>query len=253
MPRSSTGPVWFLVAVASLLASLVGLVVSSGRPSSGPRSIAPAEPWEARRTKVVLSPPAPPLADETEPPVAPPRTSAPAPRTRVVLERVTGIVLRPEGEAASGARVVLGRQHARCDARGRFELVLAGDEGRADLVAFEPGREPALHPAFGASLGAGGEHVVRLVLGAETLTLSGSVTDADGRPLKGWTVELDGADVLADFRLREDVRTDADGRFELSDVPAGVHVLRAWRDRRELAFRSAPTSAGESGITIVVP
>jgi hypothetical protein len=116
-------------------------------------------------------------------------------------------------------------------------------------VAFEPGFEPAVRRGVGSM--PGGPLEVRLVLGAETLSLSGRVIARDDRPLKRWVVELDGPDVLQDYGLREEVRTDGDGRFVLSDVPAGVHVVRAWRERRELAYRSAPASAGEVGLTIV--
>ncbi len=253
MPRSSTKPAVLLLAVASVLALLVGLVGSSGRPTSGPRSVAPSEPRPPERSSVALRTPVLPSPEKVEPPAAPARAKKQsATPTKTAREKLTGIVLRPEGEPAPGARVVLGQQHTSCDAEGRFELVLSVDVGAADLLAFEPGRGPVLRPAFGASLGAGGEHSVRLVLGAETLTLSGTVARSNGQPLEGWTVELDELDLLANFGLRELVRTDGEGRFTLGDVPAGVHVLRAWKDQRELAFRSAPAAAGESGIKIVV-
>jgi hypothetical protein len=161
-------------------------------------------------------------------------------------------VVLPEGEPAAGARVVLGQQHATCGPDGRFELAFSSLPSGADLLAHAPGHEPALHAAFGAGLGKSGEHAVRLVLGPPTLTLRGVVVGAQNRTLKGWTVELDGRDVLTDFGLRDPVHTGADGCFVLTDVPAGVHVVRAWKDRRDLAFRSAPTSAGETGIQIVV-
>lgn len=252
MPLSSTKPAALLLAVAFVLALLVGLVGSAGRADSRPRSIAPAEPREPGRASVVLRTPVAPLPDEVEPPPAPARKEKkPAPPSRSARVKLTGIVLRPEGEPAAGAQVVLGQQHAGCDPEGRFELELSADVGSADLVAFEPGHEPVLRPVFGASLGAGGENSVRLVLGPETLTLSGTVVGTNGQPLEGWTVELDGHDLLATFGLREAARTDGDGRFTLGDVSAGVHVVRAWKDRRELAFRSAPAAAGETGISIV--
>jgi hypothetical protein len=91
------------------------------------------------------------------------------------------------------------------------------------------------------------------VLGPPTLTLSGHVRDAEGKPAKNWTVELDGRDLLADLGLREHVRTDAEGAFTLIDVPSGVHVVRAWKERRELASFSDPAEAGAEGVRVVVP
>lgn len=251
MPRFLTHPAALLLAVASMLALLVGLVGSGGRPTSRPRWIASAEPRAPERASVVLRTPV--LApQEVESPAAPVQTKSGPTASKPTRAKLTGIVLRPEGEPAAGARVLLGQQQARCDAEGRFELTLAPERSGTDLLAFEPGHEPALRPAFGLGLGAGGEHSVRLVLGPQTLTLDGTVSDANGEPLEGWIVELDELDLLADFGLREPVCTDGEGRFVISDVCAGVHVLRAWRERRELAFHSAPAAAGESGIAIVV-
>lgn len=252
MPRSPTGSIWLLVAIASVLASLVGLIASGDRRTSDPRPPVPVEPRVQGRRSVELIAPLAPSPDEAAPQVVPPEKSKrPAASTRDARLRLTGIVLLPEGEPAARARVVLGQQHATCDPEGRFDLVFSSLASGADLLAHAPGHEPAVRAAFGAGLGKSGEHTVRLVLGPPTLTLCGTVSGTDGQPRKGWTVELDGPDVLADFGLRDVVRTGADGGFVLTDVPAGVRVLRAWKERRELAFRSAPTSAGETGITIV--
>jgi hypothetical protein len=250
MPRSSTKPAVLLLAVASVLTLLVGLVGSADRTTSSPRALPPAEPRAPARASVVLRTPVPPSAQEVEPQSTPPKTAKKSARS--ARRSVTGIVLRPEGEPAAGARVALGRKLARCDAEGRFELELFDDNGAEDLLAFESGHEPVLRAAFGASIEANGEHSVRLVLGPETLTLSGTVVGASGSPLAGWSVELDELDPLADLGLREQVLTNGNGQFSFGDVPAGVHVLRAWKERRELSFRSQPAAAGESGITIRV-
>ena len=240
-----------LLVVASVLAVLVGLVGSGERPVTQRSPPPPAEP-RRERAQVRLATPVASDDAADEPRVAPPEPVRPADSIRGLRGRLTGIVLLPGGEPAAGARVVLAQQQARCDREGRFELDLAPVRSGADLLAFAPGHEPVLQPAFGATLGRGGEHSVRLVLGPETLTLGGVVLGAQDRTLEGWTVELDGPDVLADFGLRDVVRTGANGRFVLEDVPAGVHVVRAWKDRRDLAFFSPPTSAGETGIRILV-
>lgn len=258
MPHASAPrPALLLVVVAAALALLIGLVGSGGRTSSRPRPIPSGEPWSRRepagerlRAPLVL----PPLEDEAAPSPAPVKVkiAEQAPESREERARLVGFVLRPEGEPATGARVLLGHQQARCDGNGRFELALTADANGADLLAFEPGHEPALRPAFGTGLALRGESQVRLVLGPETLALAGTVVGQDGEPRKGWTVELDGLDPLATYGLREALRTDGEGRFQLSEVPAGVHIVRAWKERRELAYRSVPSSAGESGLTIVV-
>jgi hypothetical protein len=241
-----------LLAVASVLAVLVGLVGSGERPAPRRPPPPPAEP-PAERAQVRLATPVTRAVAEADAGAVPSERARPARSTRDPRGRLTGIVVLPGGEPAAGARVVLGQQQARCAADGRFELELAPVRRGADLLAFAPGHEPVLKPAFGATLGRDGDYTVRLVLGAETLTLSGTVVGAGKRPLEGWTVELEGRDVLTDFGLRDAVHTGADGTFVLNDVPAGVHVVRAWKERREVAFSSAPTSAGETGIEILVP
>jgi hypothetical protein len=196
-------------------------------------------------TPIVL----PPLEPEA---AAPARTSTPARALAAPTARLVGVVFRPEGEPASGARVLLGQQQAHCSADGRFELLLAPHGAGEDLLAFEPGHEPVLRANFTATQTPDEDAELRLVLGPPTHALHGTVVDRDGRPQKGWTVELDEPDPLADSGLRERVRTDAAGSFVITDVPEGIHVVRAWRERAEFAVRSTPIAAGERGLTIVV-
>ena len=235
-------------------ALLIGLVRSGERPDSRARASRSLEPWKPAEPVSLRVPIVPAPAE-----VAPARPSRPGPteaaqatnEQRREPARLSGLVLRPEGDPASDARVVLGEQRARCTPDGRFELVLADGAAPADLLAFEPGYEPVLRPAVGAGLAAGATHELRLVLGPSTLSLTGTVTTRAGEPLAGWTVELDGLDPLATFGLRESVLTDAEGRFLLSDVPNGVHVVRAFAAQRELAFRSPPIAAGEEGLIVL--
>src|SRR5687767_5062250 len=112
MPRSPRKSV-LLLAVASVLAELVGLVGSGERPRAPRRAPEPAEPWRRERSRVALAPPRAPGAVEHGS-GAPPASEAKL--TRAAQERLTGVVLRPEGEPAAGARVLLGQQQARCDA-----------------------------------------------------------------------------------------------------------------------------------------
>lgn len=250
-------PLLLVGAVAGALALLVGLVRSADREGSRPRPGAPLQvtsPAKIVSLRVPLAPTAVEQSDLASPALAEPADPEPVlpeSEPRRELARVRGLVLRPEGDPASEARVVLAQQHARCDVDGRFELVLTDAPGTADLLAFEPGYEPALRPALGPSLVSGAPTELRIVLGPSSLSLTGRVTTRDGQALKGWTVELDGPDPLADFGLRERVRTDATGHFLLVDVPAGIHVVRAFAEEPELAFRSPPIAAGEDGLVIV--
>jgi hypothetical protein len=250
MASPSSKPVWALLAMALVLVPLVGLVGSGERSPTRPRALPVSAPWERVEEPILHAPVILPPLDSEAP--APPRPEPPAaPEGREERWHLVGFVLRPEGEPASGARVVLGSRQARCDPDGRFELALAGGEAGADLIAFEPGHEPVWHRSEGNGAASPEAGVLRIVLGPETLALSGTVVGHDGLPLPGWTVELDGPDPLRDAKLREPVRTDGEGRFLITDVPAGVHVVRVWRESRELAVRSTPFLAGEQGLEIV--
>jgi hypothetical protein len=95
------------MAVAALLASLLGLVATGGRESSRPpRAIAPAEPWRAQRTSVELSAPAAPPADDpvltVAPAVAGVATNRPADTRRA--RALTGLAKSPGRARLSRAR-----------------------------------------------------------------------------------------------------------------------------------------------------
>jgi hypothetical protein len=251
-PASPRSFALVIVGVAGALALSIGLVRSGGRDGSRPRSARPiveVEQAEPANLRVALTP-AP--SEPSAPPVQAPAATPAAASDRRELPRLSGLVLRPEGDPASEARVVLGDQQARCRPDGRFELVLSASSGAGDLLVFEPGYEPVLRPAVGASLAPGSAPELRIVLGPSTLSLTGVVITRDGRALAGWKVELDGLDPLAAVGLREPTLTDAEGRFVLPDVPSGIHVVRTFAARRELAFRSAPSAAGEEGLVITV-
>lgn len=241
-------PRLLLVGVAAVLGLLVGLVGAADRKAAGPhgRSLTSRALEEEREELDELRMPLIPEPAASEP--EPARESRPRPR----LARISGSVARPGGEPAANARIVLGDMRAACDAEGRFELALEPPAPAADLVAFEPGFEPVLRPSFGASLAAGGETRLDLVLGPPTLTLAGRVVDLEGGAVEGWTVELDEPDLLRDLDLCEPVKCDAEGRFVLPDVPVGLHVVRTFHERRELAVRSSPVEAGTSEVSIVV-
>lgn len=241
-----------LAATAASLALLVGLVQSGGRGAAHERARGSAEMEPAAPAHDTLRTPLVPAPSEpAPPPPADARSSEPPSAPKPKGAHLRGSVVLPDGEPAVEARVVLGLQHGRCDRLGHFELALGDEPGDGDLVAFLPGFEPALRPSFAANLAPGHDGEVQLVLGPPTLTLAGTVVDGAGAPLKNWTVELDELDPLATLGLRERVRTDGDGRFVLLDVPTGVHVVRAWKERVEEAYRSLPVDSGATGVSIV--
>src|SRR5690349_24047134 len=106
--------------MAALLALAVGLVSSARResprarpaPATSAASFAEHE-HDGLRTPEVL-PPA-----EAEP--APRATEAPQ-AARSERARLVGLVLRPDGEPAGRAQVVLGTLRVECEADGSFEL-----------------------------------------------------------------------------------------------------------------------------------
>lgn len=235
-----------LIAVAALLGVLIG-VVGAARREPGratPREWVVDDPSPAARTE--LAPATAPLAVPAQEAPVP----APAQESALPPSRVIGLVSLPDGTPAAGARVRLGGQEERVGADGSFELRVPPAEGALDLVAFLTGHEPSVTPAFVSGGTHGATHEVRLTLGPPSLTLSGRVLDEHGRPLKNWTVELDGHDALAQLGLRERVRTDEEGAYTLTDVPTGVHVVRAWKERREAAYRSEPVQAGSTGVVV---
>ena len=240
-----------LIAVAASLGILIGVVGAARREpgrraASRPSADLPELSSTSARTELA---PAELPNEAVSAPAAPGAVQESTPR---VGAHVTGLVFLPDGSPAANAHIVLGQQHARADAEGRFDLQAPEHQTEGDLVAFLSGYEPALHAAFATDLAAGASYEARLVLGPPSATLSGHVRDAQGIPMKNWTVELDGRDLLADLGLRERVRTDSEGAFTLIDVPSGVHVVRAWKERRELASFSDPAEAGAEGVRVIV-
>ena len=241
-----------LAATAVGLAGLIGLVQSGGRGAGHEHELgAPAPEARSTPTRETLRAPLIPAPEPEAPPPTETRSSEAPAAPQAKGAHLRGFVLRPDGEPALEARVVLGLQHGRCDREGHFELALGDEPGDGDLIAFLPGFEPALRPSFAANLAPGHDAEVRLVLGPPTLTIAGTLVDRLGAPLKNWTVELDDLDPLADLGLRERVRTDGDGRFVLSDVASGVHVVRAWKERVEASTRSLPVESGATNVSIV--
>jgi iron complex outermembrane receptor protein len=73
---------------------------------------------------------------------------------------------------------------------------------------------------------------------AQTGTITGKVTDDDGVPLQGATVEVVGTQLKA--------TADAEGNFTIADVPAGEHTLRASTYSYRSADQTVSVNAGQT-------
>lgn len=171
---------------------------------------------------------------------------------------VHGIVRCADGRAAGGASIVVGVQHrllgavpgGQADGEGRFTVVLAD-------VTMLVGAELAGHAPSPRMFGEAGR-MLELWLGGPGATLRGQVVVADGRPLAGALVQVgqppggsvgtDAAGRITVFPSPRRVVSDAQGRWEVRDLPAGplgVHVRAeqhaAWH--RYVDLREGETTA----------
>jgi len=155
---------------------------------------------------------------------------------------ITGLVVDGAGKPVPGAEVRAASggilaglpdergeaQRTRAGASGRFRLSLA--PGTYHLAASHPGYAPAL---LSVSLSAGESPEVGLVLG-KSYSVTGRITDAVGRPVRGAEVELTRFPRDLDRWSQSSApdqglyraRTDAAGHFEVRDLPA------TWLDLR---------------------
>ncbi len=177
-----------------------------------------------------------------------------------------GVVVRPDGTPARGARVRLGALATRTDEDGRFGLARAPEEPEAPLVAALVGRQPAVLPRAGELLRQEfPPPLVRLVLGARALSIRGVVLDAEGLPLPRWRVGLVDGTVLGPNRipaeLAEDLargkevqtETDAQGRFVLGGLLERDYVVQAFDAGTLLMLRTGPVPAGTRDLVLRVP
>jgi protocatechuate 3,4-dioxygenase beta subunit len=84
-------------------------------------------------------------------------------------------------------------------------------------------------------------------------SLKGRVTTADGRPIKGATIDVQKAavDERCEFDVQmKEVRSSADGRFSFAAVPKGTATLRV--KHADFAPRLAEATVPGSGATVVL-
>jgi RNA polymerase sigma-70 factor (ECF subfamily) len=137
---------------------------------------------------------------------------APAPRCRVA-----GVVLDSDGAARAGVVVSLRRTDEggwtswSSDERGLFEFK---DLAPGEYVVRASGDElGAAHGRLTLSAGQRVNWDARLERGD---VFEGELVDASGRPLRDWSVEVEGA------RGADLARTDENGRFVLANAPSGA-------------------------------
>lgn len=171
-----------------------------------------------------------------------------------------GIVRTADGDPVAGALVIVGggspkdrRAWTTDDGRFRFDELRAEPSlvraGRDEDDPFEP---VAVEIASGATAD------VELVLEPRGGRITGVVLDPSGAPVadaivvsgrQGAALDMDEAVAVADLRQRGQgwrgtlpTITGDDGRFELTDLPAGSHVV--------LAFRRGGGDAWLSGVAV---
>jgi len=196
----------------------------------------------------------------------------------VVLERLqpglrvlVGEVVEPNGDPVPDAHVSAGVRTTRTDALGRFSLEIGEEERSTHAWAVVPGRLPGREEIAWTDVGPA---PIRLVLGAEPLTLSGRLLDADGTPLANapvWArdgtafgmvpfsaelsnffVDAPVEDLIADGGRSSGLRTwtDADGRFELEHLLEREYRLSALHPQTLELAGTERVPAGSTGVEI---
>ncbi len=199
--------------------------------------------------------------------------------------RLRGVVVDAAGARVSDALVSMGVDTVRSDERGRFEFVLDAEKtfnafasrfvevDTARLVAIKPGYLPGelLAPSKGEDGRPQWPKRVTLRLGAEPLSIQGTVVDADGQPREGVTVWVadptffGGLGDPATQRFPQlthvenvlggaapgwhSVRTAEDGSFELDGLLDRDYVVRAM-DEATLLRQEREVHAGRSDVRI---
>ena len=156
------------------------------------------------------------------------------PPIEIVLEsldtaRLSGRMIDPEGRPIAGFRIWMRSTEARSrsvpvvgDDSGYF-LVEDAPEGQLMLVT----RSQPHFEVTGITLGKSGRRDVELVLDWGSHSLGGSVLEEGGRPIAGAQVSLSWSQRNGNTSSRSLRRglTDDQGRFQFSQLGAGVHRL----------------------------
>jgi len=198
------------------------------------------------------------------------------PYTRIVLHAaqprespwIRGLVLDERGAPVAGADVRFGQDEATSDERGRFELAVTSPvtslADAAPLTATKVGLAAAVLEGFGRTVRedpAGLEGLV-LRMGGAALAITGRVLDAEGKPCRGWWIDVADGTPAGTSSLsveRESaggarqLETDADGRFRLGGLRERTYRVRAFDPSRCLFVVSEPTAAGTEDLVLREP
>jgi hypothetical protein len=184
-----------------------------------------------------------------------------------IAEEILGVVVHADGSPAVGASVHFGTAKAVVDERGQFRLALEKwVPPEQALVAAKQGFQAALIEDYSAVVASAQRHPapVRLVLGAEALSISGTIVGADGEPRSGWIVSLLDPTALAQSvpvpsAERETLgkrvvhETKADGAFTLGGLRARDYRLQAYDKTTLVSLASEPLAAGTQDAVLRVP
>lgn len=187
-----------------------------------------------------------------------------------------GLVVDASGAPVEGARVALGLEHARSDARGRFLIGLPEHDELGVLTALVPGSLPArLERAAPSDRDpAAWPDPLILRLGAVPLAITGRVLDAAGEPVagarvrvldpthfgavewgdsEGFTMQGFVESLLAGQTGRLEARTDERGVFEIEGLLPRAYTLSADHAESMSQVESGPVEAGVSGLVLRLP
>jgi PGF-CTERM protein len=140
---------------------------------------------------------------------------------------INGTVTDGSGSSLQGLTVIAWDQAAgssvdtvQTDANGEYNLTVAG--GTYDVIAFDPNGNYQDTFRFDASASTGSTTTQDLTMAKTppTGTLSGTVTDPNGNPATGVTVEA----VDSSYRNSKSTQTDAQGTYSVS-VPEGTYEV----------------------------
>lgn len=187
-----------------------------------------------------------------------------------------GLVVDESGLPVADARVALGLEHTRSDARGRFLIRLPGHDEIGVLTALAPGRLPArlerAAPTDRDPL-AWPDPLI-LTLGGRPLSIAGRVLDENGVGVEGvrvrvldpthfgavewgdsegFTVQGFAESLLAGQAGRPEVQSDARGAFALEGLLPRDYTLVAEHPPSLRQVESGPVAAGVAGLVLRLP
>lgn len=203
------------------------------------------------------------------------RVRAVDPYLRIVLRAavprasrsIRGLVVDEQGAPAAGARVAFGPEESTSDERGQFEVRVTSYCDTTPLTATKRGFAAAVLERFGRTVREEPESLDGTVLrmGSAALAITGRVLDADGRPCRGFWIDLaDGTPSGTSWLTTElesdggsragtPLETDDEGRFRLGGLRNRTYLVRAFDSSRCLFVVSEPTAAGTEDLVLRVP